>query len=78
MNLTKKKIKILNIILFKNFICNNSKICRNTFVKSLFLNTMQFILPFYNENSRSRDFKYEIVNVGKLIINKNCKFYYKN
>ena len=46
--------------------CNNSKICQNTFVKAIFLNKMQFVSPFYDENSkRSRDFKYEMVNAGK-------------
>ena len=32
--------------------------------------TIQFVSQFYDKNSRSRDFKYEIVNVGTSLIKK--------
>ena len=40
------------IILFKKFQVQNSKKAKNAFVKELFLNTTQFVSPFYDENLR--------------------------
>ena len=65
-------VKIWNIIIVFNFWCDNSNILEIQYVKPLFLNMMQFILPFYDENCRGGSIllKYEKVNVGKWRIKK--------
>ena len=59
-------VKKLNYYIFLKVMCNNSKISQRYFLNALFLNIMQFISPFYDENSRrSMDLKYKNVSVRK-------------
>ena len=54
-------VKILPLIFFKL----GAIIQKSVTVKALFLNRIQLVPPFYDENwRRSIDLKYEMVNVG--------------
>ena len=46
-------------------------------IKALFLNLMQLVPPFYDENwRRSIDLKYEKENIGKLMKKKKKKYFW--